>query len=214
MQIFHILRLISVGTMLLANIGYSQFNGTYSHLSQEAAYFFSQFSGTSDPSESYGSLEESQKATYEAIMHALKSEGLINIVSEVTAIWGVSKSKDGRSQYRLSVKLASGAVEYLLNRSDYHHISRGHVKLKTGKLYGIRDADSVKDRDGVPTLQISWLEDDFTIGDIDIDYRKLFQGHNNPANSDVRSFNSHTKEFHYDKHIEEYGDGLLPWWRN
>ena len=44
----------------------------------------------------------------------------------IDVIWGVSRSTDGRDQYRLSVTLAPGAVEEI----------RGHVKLPNGHVVG------------------------------------------------------------------------------
>ena len=66
-----------------------------------------------------------------------------------------------------------------------------------------------------PALQISWLEDDFKIGEIDIDYREDMNGHTEPGNSDVRDeLPGSGGTSHYDLHTERYGEGLVQWWRS
>ena len=64
-------------------------------------------------------------------------------------------------------------------------------------------------------MQISWLKEDPTVGEIDIDYvpfgwRAFFGfGHASPGNSDVRDDLWGTRP-NYDEHIRRYG--LERWW--
>lgn len=88
----------------------------------------------------------------------------------------------------------------------------GHVKLPNGDVVGDIGADSVRQRGRRPTLQIYWLEDDFTVGEIDIDYREG-AAHLAPANSDIRA--AYGGEPHIQLHNERYQlpPALNPWWR-
>ena len=193
--------------------------GSYQYLSQDTKNLVNRFleeSAMPQGARGYNSLTESQRATFEAIVHALYAQGIFAIVDEVTWIWGEHpQSNDGRDQFRLSVILARGAVEFLLSHRDYRKapLGWGHVKKPNGDLVGQRGADSVRQRGRRPALQISWLEDDYTIGDIDIDYRENSEGHNDVANSDVRE--SAEGEPHFDRHSERYRlpPDLNPWSR-
>lgn len=167
----------------------------------------------------YNSLDVSQRATFEAIVHALYAQGILAIVDKVTKIWGANpQSDDGRDQFRISVTLAEGAV-YLLSRhrdykrSNFFWIGLGHVKRpEDGTVVDYRGADSVRQRGPIPRLQISWLENDHTVGEIDIDYREG-RAHKEPANSDIRA--SYRGEPHLQLHNERYQlpQDLEPWWR-
>ena len=44
--------------------------------------------------ESYKTLTEAQRVTFESIVHALKAKQLLDIVDAVTAIWGESYQED------------------------------------------------------------------------------------------------------------------------
>ena len=170
----------------------------------------------SQGAEGYNSLDASQRATFEAIVNALYAQGILAIVDRVTAIWGEEPQAGGRHQFRLSVILVNGAVEFLLSHRDYRKelFGWGHVKMPNGTLVGWLGADSVRQWDAPrPSLQISWLENDFTVGDIDIDYRENDENHSDAANSDVRA--SFGGESHFDRHVERYPlpPDLNPWWR-
>lgn len=175
--------------------------------------------------ERYRRLSKTQRSTYESIVHALEAVGRLDIVQVVTAIWGGDPgSNDGKDQFRLSVILADGAVEDLLEEGSGFTLNRalrplpfgpvlGHVKLPSGEVVGSTGADSVKEDGRVPKIQISWLEADRRVGEIDIDYREWHNGHNHPANSDVTSELPDDGTPHYTLHEEDYGEGLVPWWR-
>ena len=170
--------------------------------------------------ERYRRLTKSQRSTYESITHALESVGKLDIVQVVTAIWGADPgSTDGKDQFRLSVILADGAVEDLLlpgsgfEKSQFLGIGWGHVKRPDGTVVGYLGADSVRqDVRRPPSLQISWLEADPRVGEIDIDYREGSH-HNLPANSDVTDELPDDGPTHYKLHGERYGAGLVRWWR-
>ena len=191
-------------------------SGSYQYLSQDAKNLVNGFlneNSMSRGARSYNSLTESQRATFEAIVHALYAKGIFAVVDEVTGIWGENQqSDDGRDQFRVSVKLAEGAADFLWEHRDYKQSRSGHVKMPGGYVEEDR-ADSVRQRGRRPGLQISWREDDDTTGEIDIDYRGFFEGHLNPANSDVRD--SVGGEPHIQRHLTRYETppGLMPWWR-
>ena len=169
----------------------------------------------------YNSLDVSQQATFEAIMHALDKTGLDSIVERVTAVWGVAfqerqptlRSIDGREQFRISVILTHDAVAQLLGYRRFKFDDDGHVLLPSGRFGGA--ADSAREPGPPPNLQVSWLEDDLTVGEIDIDYRSIrteLWGHGAPENSDVRECFSNVP--HYERHVAKYGRDLEKWWKD
>ena len=190
---------------------------------------------------SYNQMEESRRTTFHAIIHALEAVDLDHLVVSVDAIWGaLPSSSEGRHQHRLSVTLTKGAVEELESRDDFtKNGCEGHVKRADGQLVGwpewtdrlgplaqpvgylerfIRrcpETDTVRQRrsDISPaSIQISWLEDEPTVGDIDIDYVKKFKfwEHSSPRNSDVTF--QFSEGSHYLLHLRAFG-GLPQWWR-
>jgi hypothetical protein len=196
--------------------------GSYQYLSNDAQNLVNTLldeHGMPQGAPGYDSLTESQRATFEAIVHALYAQGIFAIVEEVTQIWGKDPtSDDGRDQFRVSVVLVEGAVEFLLahreyRKSEFFGIGLGHVKLPNGDVVGDGGADSVRQvAERRPELQISWLEADYTIGEIDIDYREG-NSHTETANSDVRA--SVGGELHLDLHRERYRrpPDIDAWWR-
>ena len=193
--------------------------GSYQYLSEDAKNLVNRLlheKGMPQGAQGYNSLSESKRATFEAIVHALYAAGIFAIVDEVTEVWGKdSQSNDGEDQFRVSVILAEGAVEFLLSHRNYRKepFGWGHVKMPNGDVVGWLGADSLRQRVRRPSLQISWREDDDTIGEIDIDYRENGEGHNDPANSDIRD--SVGEESHLDRHRERYRlpPDLNAWWR-
>lgn len=167
-------------------------------------------------------LTVSQRATFEAVAHALEQEGIDGLIVSVTAVWGEDpRSTDGTRQFRVSVVLAED-VERILNENGYVLSKRGHVILPTGEVEkGDRDADSARQPGRPPKLQISWLEADPTIGEVDIDYREFqlsfdvfrlgFGGHLEPNNSSVMARLPGGRS-HYSLHLDRYGPGLVRWW--
>lgn len=193
--------------------------GSYQYLSpraQDLANMYLSRQGVPQGAQGYDALDVSKRATFEAIVNALYAQGILALVEEVTAIWGKDpQTDDGKHQFRLSVTLAEGAVELLLKHDDYRKdfFGWGHVKKPDGDLAGWWDADCVREKSRRPNLQISWLEKDFTVGDIDIDYRTDSEGHNEAGNSDVRA-SIEDGDTHFDLHVEEYHLplDLNPWW--
>lgn len=179
-----------------------------------------------DPARGYNGWRQSERTTFEAIVHALEDLKIDHLVERVDVPWGVSRSTDGRDQYRLSVTLTPGAVKEIRDSEDFTVRSfGGHVKLPNGHVVGrlvgpwsfvtaALQTDTARQNRPRGTsrasVQISWLERDERTADIDIDY--LAPGtanHNKPFNSDVR-FGSHHK-------IHELTFGrrpLIDWWSN
>ena len=201
---------------------------SYQHLSDDGRLLFDTFAnsdGQPNDAAEYHRLNESQRTTFESVAHALESTATLGFVESVTAIWGEDlHSADGRDQFRLSVILATGAVDSLLADSGFKEnkfgvgrfaLGLGHVKLPigAGAVIGRCAADSVQQNVPSPNLQISWLTDDHSIGEIDIDYReKSGEGHRHADNSDVRD-DLPDGTSHYDLHVHRYGSGLEEWWR-
>lgn len=186
---------------------------------------------SSTPAE-YNRLLESTRTTFEAVTDALTKVKLTDrntgaplgsaadLVAAVPMIWGeMPGNNEGRDQFRLSVRLKPNAVNMLQRSEEFKKalFGWGHVKLPDAKLLTEGDADSSREKGKRPTLQVGWLEKDFMVGDIDVDYRES-EGdgdHFAPANSDVRS--STPTELHYLKHIRDYHmppvPDLFKWWQ-
>ena len=208
--------------VLLATPQSSQ-SGSYHHLSDRGRELAG---GIVQDADDYNRLTVSQRATFEAVVHALEQEGIDGLIVSVTAVWGADGSRDGTCQFRVSVVLVKD-VEGILNDNGYNVERRGHVILPTGEQQKDNsDVDSARQPVRPPKLQISWLEADPTIGEVDIDYRpfeilvdginfvfpfiQIPGGHFDPDNSNVmaRRFGSS----HYSRHLARYGPGLFPWW--
>ena len=196
--------------------------GSYQYLSDPAKAFIDRLAGVGDDngqlddSADYNALEESERTTLEAIMHALHAQGLLDLVTGVTAIWGeIELSTQGMDQFRLSVTLAPRVPDRLRN-NGYAGSGNPHVKLPNGDRVGWRDTATLRQSDGPPSMQISWLKRDQTVGEIDIDYIPfglmafLGFGHSSPQNSDVRA-DPVGDPPNYDVHVRRYGP-LERWW--
>jgi hypothetical protein len=162
-------------------------------------------------------LTVAQRATYEAIIHALDHHKLLGIVDAVTAVWGQEcqgnglLSTKGAEQFRLSVVLSYDAPTRLWE-SKFKFIGRGHVRRASGASVSRNNTDSAREPGDLPKLQVSWLRDDPRIGEIDIDYRSLWSvPHLDPENSDVREVNPQGTP-HYCLYRAKYGDELTDWW--
>lgn len=175
-----------------------------------------------ESADKYNERPESQRTTFEAIVHALESQNLLHLVRRVTAIWGEAEQRDqlseGRHQYRLSVELFEGAPA-ALEAAGFAMRNRGHVKLEGGDLVSGDSQVNGAKQPVVPGLHFSWLEENPTTAEIDIDYREhnnvstvFGWGHMAPENSDVRSKVFLGSE-HYDLHSQRFGAGLENWWR-
>ena len=191
---------------------------SYQYLSDQARALVDRLAGDgqSDEGGVYNALEESERTTFEAIMHALEAQGLLALVTGVTAIWGeIPQSTQGMDQFRLSVTLAAGAPEQLGN-SGYAGSGNPHVKLPNGNRVGWRDAATARQSGGSPSMQVSWLKRNPTVGEIDIDYIPFGAldffgfGHSSPQNSDVRA-DPLGEPPNYNVHVRRYGH-LERWW--
>ena len=220
---------------------------SYRHLTVRGQELFDNLAdrnGQLDDAHTYHALEESQRTTFEAIIHALESLGIDDYVKTVDRIWGEAQRPEwqgqGRHQFRLSVTLTDGSTDRLRDHPDFEFESIGHVKRSNGDLVGglsttrnklltlgisellavgraLRQTDCVRQRGSSASLQISWLENEPTIGDIDIDYRATSDliAHGRPDNSDIRA--SATGGYpHYVLHMTTYlprrGILLKNWW--
>ncbi len=158
----------------------------------------------------YATLTEAQRATYEAIVHALDHLELLDTIDAVTAIWGEGRASAGADQFRLSVVLSLDAPS-VLKRKGFKFEDGRHVKFSSGRREGSGTA-SAREPGTIPKLQVSWLEGDPRMGEIDIDYHShrvddvwgIFS-HLDSSNSDVRGhYCSHRKKYHQ--------GGLIDWW--
>ena len=108
-------------------------------------------------------------------MHALEALKLLDLVTGVTAIWGEKQTPPGttplpgRYQYRISVTLIEGARELLDNNGFTLGEKGAHVIMSDGEVRGSDDSDTARQL-GYPSMQVSWLKENPTVGEIDIDY--------------------------------------------
>ncbi|MDE2934510.1 MAG: hypothetical protein OXS47_11700 [Chloroflexota bacterium] len=213
---------------------------SYHHLSTRGRQLFddlAQRRGEADFAAAYNDLRVSQRTTFEAIIHAMEFLDIDQYVQTVDKIWGKATisewADEGRHQFRLSVTLTEDATKSLRARDDFRSEPFGHVKQPNGDLVGgsqrdvvgltkylldaiLGQTDCVRQESGAgeASLQVSWLQDNPTVGDIDIDYRVLGERHTEPDNSDIRSSTDTTP--HFDIHILTYGgsaNALPNWWR-
>ena len=87
--------------------------------------------------DSYNAMTPAERATFEAIVHALEHHNLLGIVDAVSAIWGEAASRSrmtqGRHQFRLSVVLNQEAIADMWESGAFRIENDGHVKLLTGR---------------------------------------------------------------------------------
>lgn len=161
-------------------------------------------------------LSLSERTTFDAVSHALKSTELtdedgeelgtpLDLVDSVERIAGQYSGRGGDQQFRLYVNLVPDAEEVLERSTQFHF---GHLNT----VYHVGYPRSYRQEGDVPNMQFS-VSEDGTRADIDVDYRSssspqaLFNGHLTSANSDVRAGDN------YDRHTERWV-GLVNWWQS
>jgi hypothetical protein len=161
-------------------------------------------------------LSLSTKTTFDAVTHALLTTKLTDrsasslgdalaLVERVDSVRGEVAGAPGDRQFRIYVRLVSGALE-TLGRSQ--QFKRGVDNAVYHKGY----PTNYREQSGVPSIQIS-VALDGRQADIDVDYRAsyfpvgLFNGHLAASNSDVRAGSN------YDKHVNRWS-GFQNWWRS
>ena len=203
--------------------------GSYHYLSPGGIEFASGLFGGQLDAENveveYNRMSVEQRATFEAVVHALESEEIDELVVRVLRVWGTAPPNpdgtlaEGTFQFRMSVELVPHIARSLRQRG-YEIKRRGHVLLSSGTLVtGDGDVDSARQPGDPPKLQISWLQDDPQTGEVEIDYRpfrwwldifRIPGGHMDPNNSNVMASLDETT--HYQLHKIRYGRGLFRWW--
>lgn len=170
--------------------------------------------GVNDANLVFNRLEPDRQAVFDSIVRALfqelerpigRSTGKrpIDFLAEVHGIWGVRVSESsGQLLFRLSVKWRRGIGAALDDSDNFGNSINAHVLLpqKKGgddnpKAPGKSAQGGKKTyrQKGHPSIQISFLENDETTGEVDIDYDEgwrwegLNHCHTQPANSDVGS---------------------------
>ena len=177
----------------------------YENLPERAKWLL----GTAGTEEQYHGLPDAERATYEAVVHALDHYGLLESVDAVTQIWGeaewsLTARPSGANQFRLSVIFSRDATRRFWD-AGFRFEGGGHVKLANGQRRGGRHTWSTREPGNPPKLQISWLRADPRLGEIDIDYRPLRSAqHVQAANSDVRD--QYNGVPHVCGYEEKYGD--------
>jgi hypothetical protein len=122
---------------------------------------------------------------------------VIDFLEAVHGIWGVRPNdSEGRHQFRMSVKFRPGLRAVLRNSNELDGGSSGpHVlaAVATGgdddptfQGFSVTTAAQTHRTGPQPKLQVSYLEADNTIGEIDVDFDSGLC-HLTPGNSDVRA---------------------------
>ena len=225
MDRFAVVLLVVITFLSVASSAQSQ-RESYQHLSARGRDLVAPLVDSGYPAQDYDSWRQSERTTFEAIVHALEDLEISHLVERMDVPWGVSRSTDGRDQYRLSVTLKPGAVEEIRGNENFTVLPvGGHVKLPNGHVVGrlvapwsfitaaVQTATARQKRprgSRRASVQISWLRSDERTADIDIDYLAIeATNHNKPFNSDVR-FGSH-----HEIHNRTFGQPppLTDWWR-
>jgi RHS repeat-associated protein len=168
----------------------------------------------------YGTLDESQQATYEAntfamehtILHDKKGNELGNALSLVKSVDQiVGDNIGGKTHFRLYATLTDKAVETLDKSREFDHSS---------DIFGLHGEYSESYRSkGIPSIQVSYNPDAKTRGDIDIDYRSenplKREGHTKHYNSDIRQVGPETDKNGSISNYQRYNNrwpNLRQWW--
>lgn len=161
-------------------------------------------------------LSLSTKTTFDAVTHALITTKLtdrsggslgdaLGLVEQVDSVRGEVSGAPGDRQFRMYVRLVSGALDTLARSQQF---KRG----VDNSIYHKGYPTNYREQSGVPSIQFS-VALDGRRADIDVDYRSasfpvgLFNGHLTSSNSDVRAGNN------YDRHVNRWS-GLGNWWRS
>ncbi|HNR38475.1 MAG TPA: hypothetical protein PKN61_05515, partial [Acidobacteriota bacterium] len=179
---------------------------------------FSQLTGTSlpPPEEIYERVSISNRATFEAITHALINSTLtdesgaslgnaLDLVLHMETVRGQMPGIGGDLQFRMYARLRPDALDILHRCREF---KRGPDNVSYHKGY----PQNFRQQGGVPSIQISVTADGHR-ADVDVDYRSakfpaaLFNGHLSSANSDVRAGDNAVR------HNTRWS-GLTDWWRN
>ncbi len=160
-------------------------------------------------------LSLSTKTTFDAVTHALMTTQLTDragaslgdalaLVEQVDSIRGEVAGAPSDRQFRMYVRLVSGALDTLGRSQQFKRTADNAV-------YHQGFPTSYRERSGAPSIQFS-VALDARRADIDVDYRAsafpvgLFNGHLTASNSDVRAGSN------YDKHTNRWS-GFQNWWR-
>jgi hypothetical protein len=184
---------------------------------------YGQYKGYSDtsPQAVEKGLKPDRRAVFDACIRALftmiepksgpAQKRLIDFVDTVKGIWGFRLNNDqGRHQFRLSVTWRQGLAQALNGSRNFPSAVGGHVLMPVNrggdddeaftKFDVKRNTPTHRHARPEPKLQISYLESDPTIGEVDVDFHGGLGCHLTPSNSDVgsrdgRSAHEHLKDF-------------------
>jgi len=164
----------------------------------------------------FDQLALSERTTFDAVTHALRSTQLtdtngeelgraFDIIAGLERIAGQYSGRGGDQQFRLYVELKPDAVDTLERSTQFFADHENTV-------YHVGYPHSYRQEGNVPNMQVS-VSEDGRRADIDVDYRSskspqaLFNGHLTSSNSDVRAGDNHVK------HNARW-DGLANWWQD
>ncbi|MDA2933951.1 hypothetical protein MYX82_06365 [Acidobacteria bacterium AH-259-D05] len=156
----------------------------------------------SSPTTVEGTLQPDRRRVFHAIIRALYNEILpqkvrvIDFLESVTGIWGLRYGDDeGKHQFRLSV-VWKPDLDQLLREEKLSNFPRslgGHVLLPGEDNdpmfdgFEVKGGTTYRQTGREPKLQLSYLREDPTVGEIDIDFHGGWGCHLTPSNSDPGS---------------------------
>jgi hypothetical protein len=197
---------------------YADLEPVQQHLLDDWLERFTRLTGKAlpPPEQIYERVSISNRATFEAITHALINTPMsdesgtplgnaLELVLHMETVRGQMPGAGGDLQFRMYAQLRPDALDLLYRSREF---KRGPDNVTFHKGY----PQNFRQRGGVPSIQIS-VSSDGNRADIDVDYRSskfptaLFNGHLSAANSDVRAGDNSTR------HNERWS-GLTDWWRN
>jgi len=135
-----------------------------------------------------------------SLVEVTSGSPLSAFIQEIRGVWGVRpRNPQGKHQFRLSVYFKTGVRDALDQSKAFNKAAFPHVLLPV--RHGGDDDPEFKDftsgrepktwrqeADDPPRLQVSLLNADERIGEIDVDFHSWsHECHNVPANSDVAS---------------------------
>lgn len=190
------------------------------------------------PNRAFTALSPDRQTVFDSIVHAMfielvNSRGKtgvrpVDLLVGTRAIWGARPGKGhGVWQFRMSAQFDAKLWPLLEQSLTFPHTKHGHVLLAEppgaddNPIFGnfqVRDDDAVATfrMDKHPSLQISYLKAQPTIGEIDIDFDDpvslKFICHNRPANSDAGSINvGHPHAVDFNKRFSFLPPYTPPW---
>jgi hypothetical protein len=197
---------------------YTELDGRRQQLIDDWVSRFANVTGQRMPAKAFYDdvLTLSTKTTFDAVTHALMTTPLtdasgqalgdgLSLVERVDSVKGETPGAASDRQFRMYVRLTSGARDMLQRSREFKRLADNSVYHKGYPL-------NYREQRGTPSIQVS-IALDGRQADVDVDYRSssfpvmLFNGHLSASNSDVRAGDN------AERHAARWL-GFQNWWRS